>query len=250
MTGPRADDSPASTARHARLAEAILTEIADGLHPVGGRFPSEEELQARFGVGRHTIREALKVLAEQGVLGRRRKTGTVVLARQPIAPYVHSLRDVRGLLDFAATTRLDIAHEGFVSTLRGEAEADGPAGDGRWLRLAGVRYRRSDNEALCWSEILVPQRFAPDREQARAGGRAIYDLVLERHGLKLDYVEQEVSAGMLSKGLIAALRAESQGAGLLVKRRYVASSGATFEISHNIYPANRYSMRSVIRQRA
>jgi hypothetical protein len=84
VTGPRADDAPPSTARHARLAEAILREIADGLHPVGGRFP----------------------------WGR-------VLAPQPVAPYVHSLRDVRGLLDLAAASRLDIAHEGFVSTLKG-----------------------------------------------------------------------------------------------------------------------------------
>lgn len=34
------------------------------------------------------------------------------------------------------------------------------------------------------------------------------------------------------------------------KRRYVAHPNTIFEISHNIYPAERFSMHSIIRQRA
>jgi GntR family transcriptional regulator len=37
---------------------------------------------------------------------------------------------------------------------------------------------------------------------------------------------------------------------LMVKRRYVAHPNTTFEISHNLYPADRFSMHSIIRQRA
>jgi hypothetical protein len=37
---------------------------------------------------------------------------------------------------------------------------------------------------------------------------------------------------------------------LLVKRRYVAHPNTIFETSHNIYPAERFSMHSIIRQRA
>ncbi|MGI4955164.1 MAG: FadR/GntR family transcriptional regulator, partial [Janthinobacterium lividum] len=93
----------------------LAAEIASKRYKIGERFPIEKELQDRFGVGRHTVREALKVLSEQGLLGRRRKTGTVVLAYQQVEHYVHSLRDLRGLFDFAQDTSLEIRHEGFAS---------------------------------------------------------------------------------------------------------------------------------------
>jgi DNA-binding GntR family transcriptional regulator len=50
--------------------------------------------------------------------------------------------------------------------------------------------------------------------------------------------------------MLPLLGVEGDSAALLVKRRYVAHTGETFEVSHNLYPANRYRIRSVIRQRA
>ena len=236
--------------RHIELANELSAEIRSTAYPVGSRFPTEPELQRRFNVGRHTIREALKILTEQGLIGRRRKTGTVVLSKAPVSPYVHSLRDIKGLLDFANSTVLDIRHEGFASlSLRNSGDFSGVE-ERRWFRIAGLRATRDDLAPLCWSEIMVPERFAPDRSEVRRGERAVYEIVLAQFGLRLEYVEQNVTATRLPKQLAAVLDAQADGPALLVKRRYVAHTGATFEISHNLYPADRYSIHSVIRQRA
>lgn len=236
--------------RHHALAETLAEEIGAAAYPVGGRFPTEADLRARFGVGRHTVREALKILAEQGLIGRRRKTGTVVLAARPVSHYAHSLRDLKGLLDFAESTVLDIRYESFVSTV--ERAPDELAGlpDKRWLRLAGLRRRRADGQLLCWAEIYVPDRFAPDREALRGSERAVYEQVMARHGLRLEYVEQSVTAVALPGPIAALLAADPESPALRVVRRYVAHTGATFELSQNLYPAGRYSMRSLLRQRA
>ena len=236
---------PGPPLRPATLAAALTQEIIAAVHPVGGRFPTETELQARFGVGRHTIREALKMLTEQGLVGRRRKTGSVVLSQRPIGHYVHSLRDLRGLLDFAQDTRLDIRHEGFLASA-GRTGLE----EGRWFRIAGLRSTRADGQPLCWSEILVPDRFAPDRAAIRRGDSSIYEVTMNQYGLHLDHVEQEVRAVRLPAALCPLLRAEPGSAGLLVRRRYVSHAGTTFEVSENLYPADRYTVRSVIRQRA
>lgn len=243
------NDTTLPFARHGELADLLTGEIRTGRFPVGSRFPTELELQERFGVGRHTVREALKVLAEQGMLGRRRKTGTVVLADRPVAPYVHSLRDLRGLLDFARNTSLEIRHEGYATIADGRIGGFSDLPGRRWFRIAGVRCTRSDGNPLCWSEILVPEQFAPGREAVHGGRAAIYEVVMERHALKLDYVEQDVSATELPRQYARLLGAEAETAALLVSRRYVAHTGATFEVSLNLYPASRYSVRSVIRQR-
>ena len=101
-----ASDENGGTTRTQVIAAELAAEILAGQYAIGSRFPGDPELCQRFQVGRHTIREALKLLTEQGLVGRRRKTGTFVPATSPVSPYVHSLRDLKGLLDFAEATVL------------------------------------------------------------------------------------------------------------------------------------------------
>ena len=46
--------------RYGRVAHALIAEISGGRYPVGGRMPTEAELEARFGVSRHTVRAAIR----------------------------------------------------------------------------------------------------------------------------------------------------------------------------------------------
>lgn len=245
-----ASDETGGTTRTQAIAAELAAEIEAGQYAVGSRFPADPELRQRFQVGRHTIREALKLLTEQGLVGRRRKTGTFVLATSPLSPYVHSLRDLRGLLDFAENTVLQVKHIGGVSADTRLLNSFDDIASGRWLRVAGLRLLHGEDVPLCWSEIFIPERFSPPREQILASPMAIYEETMAHNGFRLEYVEQEVTASLLPAAMMPLLGVESDTAALIVKRRYVAHTGETFEVSHNLYPANRYRIRSVIRQRA
>ena len=245
-----ASDENGGTTRTQAIAAELAAEINAGQYAVGSRFPGDAELRQRFQVGRHTIREALKLLTEQGLIGRRRKTGTFVLASSPVSPYVHSLRDLKGLLDFAENTVLQVKHVGGVSAETKLLNSFDDIASGRWLRVAGLRLLRGEDVPLCWSEIFIPERFSPPREQILASPMAIYEETMAHNGFRLEYVEQEVTASLLPAAMMPLLGVESDTAALIVKRRYVAHTGETFEVSHNLYPANRYRIRSVIRQRA
>ena len=245
-----AKDKSVIATRTQMIAGDLTDEIAKGHYTVGARFPTEAELRLRFGVGRHTIREALKLLTEQGLIGRRRKTGTFVLSTSPVSPYVHSLRDLKGLLDFAESTRLEVNHIGGVSSDSKLLTGFEVVAHGRWLRIAGLRIVRADHAPLCWAEILVPEQLAPPRDTLVGTSKAIYEETMAHNGFRLEYVEQEVTATLLPPAMWAFFGIDGDAAALLVKRRYVAHTGETFEVSHNLYPANRYRIRSIIRQRA
>jgi DNA-binding FadR family transcriptional regulator len=67
----------------AQVIERIGSLLAEGAYRVGDRLPPEGELCTMFGVGRSTIREAMRVLANRGVVNVRRGEGTFVSALAP-----------------------------------------------------------------------------------------------------------------------------------------------------------------------
>jgi DNA-binding FadR family transcriptional regulator len=58
----------------------LLTRIRDGEWPLGHRLPGETTLAAQLGVGRSTLREAVRELAGKGVLDSRQGAGVFVTA--------------------------------------------------------------------------------------------------------------------------------------------------------------------------
>lgn len=61
-----------------RVAEAIKQQITEGAYGPGDKLPTETELMKAFGVGRSSVREAVKLLATVGVVRVRQGAGTFV----------------------------------------------------------------------------------------------------------------------------------------------------------------------------
>jgi len=64
----------------AQAAQLLLTRIKDGEWSLGQRLPGETTLAAQLGVGRSTLREAIRELAGKGVLDSRQGAGVFVTA--------------------------------------------------------------------------------------------------------------------------------------------------------------------------
>jgi GntR family transcriptional regulator len=80
-TPPSAPDLDRSrVARYLQLATLFRNKIASRQWPVGGRIPNVDALALEFAVARGTIREALGVLEQEGLLDRFRAKGTFVRA--------------------------------------------------------------------------------------------------------------------------------------------------------------------------
>lgn len=238
-------DRQPATIHHSEIAATLESEIGGGQWSVGDRFPTEADLQSRFGVGRYSVRKALSTLTEKGLITRRRKAGSFVTATQPVTPFIHRLRDIRGLIEFGRTTELEVQQRGLVSP----AIPDGSiTAMGRYYRIAGPRRRVSDRLPLCWTEIMVAEIYSEVCKDSVLRGSVIYEKVLVKFKLKLGHVEQSIYAVSLKPALAAVLEAEGEVAALVVERRYLETSGQVFEMVRNIYPASRYVVKTTFRQ--
>ncbi|WP_433389191.1 FadR/GntR family transcriptional regulator [Micromonospora sp. KLBMP9576] len=88
---PPSVDSPATPPRGHRVRQTIAQlreRILGGEWPVGGRIPTEPQLVAALGVGRNTVREAVRALVHAGVLECRQGSGTYVVSTDELAPVV------------------------------------------------------------------------------------------------------------------------------------------------------------------
>ena len=60
------------------IAETLKQQITEGTYSVGDKLPTEPELMKTFGVGRSSVREAVKLLVNMGVVRVQQGSGTFV----------------------------------------------------------------------------------------------------------------------------------------------------------------------------
>src|SRR3954451_13767940 len=86
---PLAAARPSGLVDHA--IDQLRQSITSGEWPVGTRIPTEPGLATALGVGRNTVREAVRALAHSGILEVRRGDGTYVRATSEISAAIRRL---------------------------------------------------------------------------------------------------------------------------------------------------------------
>lgn len=77
-----------------QIRRAISARITGGQWPPGTRVPPEQLLMRQLGTSRMTVHRAMVALAEDGLVQRRRRTGTVV-ALPPVSHPVMTIPDIQ-----------------------------------------------------------------------------------------------------------------------------------------------------------
>lgn len=229
------------TPRYRQLTDILRKDIESGRYPIGSLLPPEVELCETYGVSRHTIRDAIRLLQEAGMVERRRGLGTTVLAASPPVSFVQPLGSVSALLQYARDARLELSaveRRGLSPEERQAYKLAGEEGGGAWLLLSGVRDR--GDKPLSLTRVLVPPRFADLEAEARTWDGAFQELIAERTGVAVDRIEQEISAELLDPEGARLLRARRGEAALRTLRRYFDAAGELVLASDSLHPAGRF----------
>lgn len=231
--------------RYRQIASELAEDIRRGRYGIGMMLPGELELCAHYGVSRHTARDALRVLQDQGLIRRRRGAGTqVVDPAETAAPFAQEWGAVRDILHYARDARLSVLEERpcppeLVQRL-------GLAPDVPWQMVAGLRVRDGAESPLALTRICVRGDLMPPSGEVRTWPGAIAELIAVRGGPSTRTVEQTIAATLLDRADARLLKARSGAPALTTVRRYRGSDGTVFQASLSLHPADRFAYHMVV----
>jgi GntR family transcriptional regulator len=183
--------------KYLRIHAALRERISTGQWPPGQPLPAQRDLAAEFGVSIMTLRQALQLLADDGLIDTRHGSGTFVAAR-----YAYHLGHLRSFAaDLAGqgaeiSTRLlaadTITPPGPVGARLGLAP--GPGSASQVLRLR--RLRLADGRPVIVQTSYLPAHLAPAIEPAALCERGLYT-VLAEYGLAVARTAETITPTVL-----------------------------------------------------
>ncbi len=226
--------------RYRRIADELIGDIRAGRWQPGDTLPGDIELTQRFGVGRHTVRAALQQLEGLGLISRRPRVGTVLLATTPRSAYTHSVQATDGLLQYPPDSPLRVESSDAVTVGRQLASALRLPLGSDWHHLGGVRASPDAGPPLCWVDVYLLPELAPVVERLGDGSRRIFELIEEMSGRRVARVTIDLQAAALPSRLAHALEVPGGSPALAITRRFYDDDGVLFEVSHSQHPAGRF----------
>jgi GntR family transcriptional regulator len=128
---------------YVQVASVLRTRIQSGLWNAGDKIPTLEELEREFEVARVTIRQAVDVLREEGLLQARQGLGTFVSRKAPDRHWVKLASNWSSLIESLKDNvprLLAFDENAGLPDLTGSGGS--PAGNYAWLR--SVQYRNNE----------------------------------------------------------------------------------------------------------
>jgi len=147
-------DSPIP--RYVQLAELLRARIGRGQWAAGGRLPSLDELGREFDVARVTVRQAIDVLAREGLVSPEQGRGTFVTQRKADKRRLHAVTTMGELAELYRDTKPELLNLSEASSAPALEEGEGePAPKYFYMR----RMHAIDGMPYCVISIYLDDRI-------------------------------------------------------------------------------------------
>jgi len=215
--------------RYQEIADELRSRLASGELGAGRLLPSESELSSDYAASRVTVRRALEVLRDEGLVDSRQGFGWFVAADP-----------VRQALGRLGTIESQLEAEG-VRSARRVLDFRFVAAPARVRKLLDsetvLRVRRlnlADGEPFALVTVWCPERYGAELSRADVERSPFYELI----GVELGGAVQSIGAAAATAHDAELLEVPTGSPVLRCERITSSTSGQAVLVSEHVFPAH------------
>lgn len=231
--------------KQAEFYAKLRAEIESGDYAAGSYLPTEDEMCAKYGVTRYSLREVVGVLERQGFVQRRRRLGTCVLTQMATG----ALRYVAGfrydLLQLPSGSSIQYKFARKIRVDGSLARTLGCDELREFWHLEGLRSYPAQSKPIARVQIYIDASRTSIAPTADLGNQLNFRWVEQSIGCRLAGATQEISAVSLTEEDARLLADEPGAPALRILRRYFDDQHNLVQIGVSVFPGTRfdYTMR-------
>lgn len=228
-----------------QLYQILLTQIRDGTLQPEDMLPAESELVDQYDLSRSTVRQALELLVNDGLIYRKRGQGTFVARatfEQNLTRIVSFWEDMK-----------QRGHEPATKVLSSEL-VPSPEDVAQALEIEPgeelaniVRLRIADGETMSVEHSFLVHKYCPGVTQRDYANSSLRQMLADEYNINLVYAKQKIRAVAASSSLAKDLMIEPRDPLLYVERVTFSDLDIPIEFLRIFHRGDRYTFFSELR---
>lgn len=232
------------TALYQQVSDGILKQVQTGVLQIGDKLPPEADYAAELGVSRSTLRLAFAELERLGVLQRKKKAGTKIIADHPKPQFNMSTTGLHELLSLGRDTELKITNTRSVEASEiSHLDDVGNASD-LWLEIAGTRTLPGETMPFNTTQIYVPTRYKDIAKLLRSSETSVFKAIEDNFGVSVGRVSQAAKAIACPVDAADALGISPNAPALQIVAQLYTQDGHLMEVSVATFDPERFQVRT------
>ena len=228
--------------RYIELADELRSSIMMGEFGKEDQFPTETALCKQFGVSRFTVREALRKLTQEGLISRRRGSGTTMQPASARAGALHQpLSNVGEILQYARDTSINFEKLDPQEIPAKIAEQIGLVSDDKWFVFHGKRMKPGRKRPIAITVAWINPDLADAVSSIDVTATTIFGQLQSSADIEITKITQDIQAIPASEHFARDLGIEKGDPILRILRCYFDQNDRLFEISANYHPGERFA---------
>ena len=219
---------------YARLSQILRSRITSGEFKPKDMLPTEDEISRTYGVSRITVREALRILADQGIIVRQSGRGTFVTS----SGSVRAACSIDDLINGRQETRREWLTRRVLAASPQVSEALGVDQGERVVEMTCVGY--ADTLPFGVHTVTLPYRVGRRVSARHLGGNTVCQYLTRVCGYRLSHVDQWTTAALADRDMAKLIGISVGDPILCIRRIFFDVEGRAVEFAINRYRADGF----------
>ncbi|GFH43411.1 GntR family transcriptional regulator [Lactococcus hodotermopsidis] len=235
--------------KYVEISNYFRNKIVEGKYKANDKLPSESEVGAKFDASKMTVKKAIDILVDEGIVSKRRGAGTFVKSINPI-----EMEQMVMANQFRGTTALNPNHD-VTSTVHLFETVKSPENVASKLNIAQnapvykiERVRNIDGKPVVMETTYMPVAIVPSLSLGDVES-SIYDYLEHELKLAISTARRIITVRKATTLESERLSLEPHDPVAVVEQVGFLNNGSAFEYSFSVHRYDEYAFEIILHRK-